>query len=157
MSRTFTTTSTLSTAPATTASTRRGRGREQRRDRDDDEQLERDPHELAEREAARLVGRDERDPDQQQREHRERHGVPSRALRVVASPAAPQPPVHWPTEAASATSAAPSRTCVSVCGRMSAAASVSTTPCTAATTLRQRRGGSDARIHGSSHSPARKT
>ena len=42
-------------------------------------------------------------------------------------------------------------------GRTPAAATVSTTPWVAATTLRQRRGGSGARIHGSSHSPARNT
>ena len=42
-------------------------------------------------------------------------------------------------------------------GSTPAAATVSTTPCAAATTLRQRRGGSGARIHGSSHSPARNT
>ena len=40
-------------------------------------------------------------------------------------------------------------------GRTPAAATVSTIPCAAATSLRQRRGGSGARIHGSSHSPAR--
>ena len=39
-------------------------------------------------------------------------------------------------------------------GRTPAAATVSTIPCVAATTLRQRRGGSGARIHGTSHSPA---
>ena len=40
-------------------------------------------------------------------------------------------------------------------GSTSAAATVSAIPCAAATTLRQRRDGSGARIQGSSHSPAR--
>ena len=40
---------------------------------DDDEELEREPRERAEGEAARLVRRDERGPDEQQGEDRERH------------------------------------------------------------------------------------
>jgi len=44
---------------------------------------------------------------------------------------------------------------VSAPGRTSDAATVSTIPCAAVTTLRQRRGGSGARIHGRRHSPAR--
>ena len=62
---------------------------------------------------------------------------------------------HWPIEAARSTSATTSSACIGACGRTPAAATVSTIPCTAVTTLRQRRGGSGARIHGSSHSPAR--
>ena len=60
---------------------------------DDDEELEREPRERAEREAARLVRRDERGPDEQQGSERERHRdarVQLRGRRGV--PAAPQPP-----------------------------------------------------------------
>ena len=52
--------------------------------------------------------------------------------------------VHSPTDAASEASAATRSACVSDRGRTSAAATVSTTPCAAATTLRQRRRGSGA-------------
>ncbi len=62
---------------------------------------------------------------------------------------------HSPTDAASAASATTRSACIGAWGRTPAAATVSTIPCAAATTLRQRRGGSGARIHGTSHSPTR--
>ena len=93
MSRTFTSTSTLSTAPATHGQHAARGGGQQGGHGDDDEQLEREPRERAEREAARLVRRDEGGPDEQQGEHRERHGdAPPAALRARGVPAAPQPP-----------------------------------------------------------------
>ena len=71
--------------------------------RDDDEALEREAHERAGREAARLVRGDEREPHEQQGEDRERRGDarvrqrPGRgaaSARVAAArvPVAPQPP-----------------------------------------------------------------
>ena len=72
------------------------------------------------------------------------------ADRAAASRRRQSHQVHSAIDAASSTSAARRRACVSVRGRTSAAATVSTTPCSAATSLRQRRGGSGARIHGSS-------
>ena len=112
MSRTFTSTSTLSTAPTTTASTRRGVAGSRAASGDDDEELEREPRERAEGEAARLVRRDERGPDEQQGEDRERHGD-ARAQRPACA-ARPRPArrrrhshhVHSPIDAASRASAA---------------------------------------------------
>ena len=56
-----------------------------------------------------------------------------------------------PNDSASRASAAARAARVSVSGRTPAAAIVSTTPCVAATTLRQSRRGSGARIHSTSH------
>ena len=74
---------------------------------DDDEQLEREPRERAEGEAARLVRRDERGPDEQQGEDRERHGDAVRSgrapatLRARACRRRHSHHVHSPTDAAS--------------------------------------------------------
>ena len=67
-------------------------GREQHRQHEDDEQLERQAHERAGVELAHLVRRDQRGPDQQQGEHRERHGDSGVQRRPLGGPAAPQPP-----------------------------------------------------------------
>ena len=55
----------------------RGRGQDEGQ-RDDDEALEREPDERVGREPARLVGSDERDPHDEQREQRERDATPAR-------------------------------------------------------------------------------
>jgi len=62
---------------------------------------------------------------------------------------------HSPNDTASATSAATNSPCMNPRGRTPAAATVSTTPCTAVTTLRHRRAGNGARNHGHTHSPTK--
>ena len=97
MSRTFTTTSTLSTAPTTTASTRRGVAGSRAATATTTRSSSGSRANAPRVRSARLVRRDEGGPDEQQGEDRERHGDaraqrPALARGAAASPAAPQPP-----------------------------------------------------------------
>jgi hypothetical protein len=110
--------------------------------RDDDEQLERKPRERAEVEVARLVWRDERRPDEQQGQHRDRHGDARAQLRVRGGvPPAPQPPHALAHRRREQRERGGEEGLRERKGQDAGG--------------RKRRGGSGARIHGSSHSPAR--
>ena len=75
---------------------------------DDDQELEREPCEPAEVEVARVVRRDEGGPDEQQGEHRDRHGDAGAELPAcwAASRRRHSHHTHWPIDAVSRASAA---------------------------------------------------
>ena len=93
MSRTFTSTSTLRIAPSTTTSTRRGVAGSRTATATTTRSSSGSRANAPRLRSARLVRRDEGGPDEQQGEHRDRHGDAGAQLPALGGvPAPPQPP-----------------------------------------------------------------
>ena len=127
----------------------------------DDDPFERKPHEGAGREPPRLDRSDQGDPHDDEREQRERDGSGGAALASrsacgrLRAGAATATRRHDRTTRRAGRARRRGAARVRAGGRTSAAATVSVIPCAAATTLRQSRRGSGARIQPNSHPAAR--